>query len=658
MNLLKPLMHMAIAIMLIFSLIGTEAFSQGAQATVDVYRKNDGLDFDLTRKCQFYRQEINAPVRGVAEFQPHELQKLSYEDYYSIDRRKSRVWCEVYLRSIDLNPWQGYLLLSNVLADYIDVFILSDDKVVEHYISGDRQVLSARKIKTRQPVFAIDFEPYKTLRIVIAISSNSLISHSFILSDSSSINQRLQLFEYINGINFGIVVALFCFNLILSWFSRESLFFSVILLCIPPTFITFCQEAYVYYYVTPDNPKLHHYILAATINFSLAISLIAGLNLLDKRLARWLRQLVKICTVLALIGGGAALLGFYQQTLGLGAILSIVGICGLVLLAAINWYHGKGLAAYLFITWLPIFIGASIMALDHFDWIDSSLFSIYSLRFAILVQLLLVSYIVAFRVYQESRKVKNKEQLMELEIQRNILEQQIQSSLIGFAACPRVQSDFFYEATENTGGDWFHSYYDQAHQRVYFFIGDVTGHGVNAALLTSLVSGAMEALMSYGEDQMVPEQILNHILSELNIMLKKQIDSHGMFMTMYAMAIDLNTYDVYYGNAGHHPAFLWQKGRIRTLLGRGSPLGLSSDLHYHIHHAQLGSHDLLIAYTDGLIEVDNSRGMMPIRKHLQQMLPENDEVHGLPSRIIRKLDDLYGKDRIADDRCLLALKLR
>src|SRR5262245_51256879 len=136
-------------------------------------------------------------------------------------------------------------------------------------------------------------------------------------------------------------------------------------------------------------------------------------------------------------------------------------------------------------------------------------------------------------------------------------------------------------------------------------IADVAGHGVSAALLTTLVKCAFINSASSAYD---PLAIVSAILPSL------QPFDAGQFITMFAARIDAKRGIIEYVNAGHPAGWLFQRGKIIEEFPATNPplLRDASPDDYQLHSAKLPNHAGLLLYSDGLMDAIGDTGRFGI----------------------------------------------
>lgn len=142
------------------------------------------------------------------------------------------------------------------------------------------------------------------------------------------------------------------------------------------------------------------------------------------------------------------------------------------------------------------------------------------------------------------------------------------------------------------GGDWYDAL-ELPGNRVLFAIGDVTGHGIEAAVTMNRVR---QALISSALMDPMPAALLERVAREL-------YNDKAPLVTAVAGYADANTYEFIYATAGHPPPLLIEPGRPPRMLDCGSlPLGAMLDNEYRTFRIQSVPGAMLVLYTDGAVE--------------------------------------------------------
>jgi serine phosphatase RsbU (regulator of sigma subunit) len=165
---------------------------------------------------------------------------------------------------------------------------------------------------------------------------------------------------------------------------------------------------------------------------------------------------------------------------------------------------------------------------------------------------------------------------------------------------PGVDLAARYVPMTAVGGD-FYDVLKIDDRRLGILVADVSGHGVPAALIASMVKVAVASQVEHAHD---PGRVLQGVNRILCGSLEQQ------FVTAAYVFIDLEARHMTGATAGHPPVLLWSAGHGR-LAGLGAPgllLGQFPDAEYAPVGHPIGNGDRIVLYTDGIIEATNRQG--------------------------------------------------
>jgi sigma-B regulation protein RsbU (phosphoserine phosphatase) len=155
---------------------------------------------------------------------------------------------------------------------------------------------------------------------------------------------------------------------------------------------------------------------------------------------------------------------------------------------------------------------------------------------------------------------------------------------------------------ESVGGDYF-GYFPRKRGGIDSFVGDVSGHGVGAALLMA------EARITFLTERLA-EPGAARMLGKLNEVLHDDLDHAGHFITACCATFDAATRELKYANGGHPPALLLRAGETTctTLEAEGVLLGLQKDVKFGEVTVKLAAGDMVVLYTDGVTDTHDAAG--------------------------------------------------
>ncbi|NPV01507.1 MAG: SpoIIE family protein phosphatase [Brevinematales bacterium] len=219
----------------------------------------------------------------------------------------------------------------------------------------------------------------------------------------------------------------------------------------------------------------------------------------------------------------------------------------------------------------------------------------------------LVSTMEKYHLYEELEKERNdlynRNKLIDNEL---LMARKIQSNMIPQRS-PMPGTAFFYLPMEQLGGDFF-DFIRISPEKIGVFISDVSGHGVSAAFITSMIKSYI-LQTPYRDD---PAQFLIH----LNYSLFNQ--TAGLFITAFYGIIDFSDHTLRFSNAGHNLPFLLDQSRpsdepeMIPCTNQGVPIGVFSmdelikiSKEYINQEIPFAGNSRFVFYTDGLTETVN-----------------------------------------------------
>lgn len=205
-----------------------------------------------------------------------------------------------------------------------------------------------------------------------------------------------------------------------------------------------------------------------------------------------------------------------------------------------------------------------------------------------------LGYIAVRRFFTNAQQllVVEEEMAAARRIQSAILPQQMPS-------IPGVRLAVRYVPMTSVAGD-FYDFLPVDEKRLGILVADVSGHGVPAALIASMVKMALASQAANASD---PAQVM----FGLNQSFCRQ-PLHGQFITAGYLFLDLEQRTALYAGAGHPPLLLWRKASqtVYEFQENGLILGIRAHEKYSNIPLRLESGDRILLYTDGILEASNA----------------------------------------------------
>ena len=236
---------------------------------------------------------------------------------------------------------------------------------------------------------------------------------------------------------------------------------------------------------------------------------------------------------------------------------------------------------------------------------------------------------------------------------------EVQKSLLPQAK-PRIQGlDVAGKnvSCEEIGGDYFDFLGNKDYPNAPFSIvvGDITGHGVDAALL-------MTSARAFLRMRAAQSGNISDIITEMNRHLALDVLDTGRFMTLFYMAIDPVNERLQWVRAGHDPAILYdpKQNAFEELAGTGIALGITEDFRYEEYNkAGITDGQIVAIGTDGIWEAYNSKGEMFGKERFRNVISKNakESATHILGAVYEELDQFTEGLRSEDDVTLVVAKV-
>jgi phosphoserine phosphatase RsbU/P len=200
------------------------------------------------------------------------------------------------------------------------------------------------------------------------------------------------------------------------------------------------------------------------------------------------------------------------------------------------------------------------------------------------------------------------------------------------------------------GGDCFH-FIPLPGQRVVLAVADASGKGLPAALIVANVQSSLRTAALFAPED--PAAVVSAVNNQLHAC--SPVDRYA---TLFYGVFDGNTRTLQYVNAGHNPAVVMRRGQaVDWLEASEPPVGLFAETVYRAHAVQLYPGDLIVAYTDGIVEATNNanedwgvEGLLAAIRRCRTLRPES-----VVEAAFATLDEFSGGNQTDDTTVLAAL---
>lgn len=210
---------------------------------------------------------------------------------------------------------------------------------------------------------------------------------------------------------------------------------------------------------------------------------------------------------------------------------------------------------------------------------------------------------------------------------------------------------------DEVGGDYFDFLVDESSGpgRLSIVVGDITGHGVDAALLMSSARSLLRMRASH-------TGTLIDIVTAMNQHLTKDLSESGRFMTMFYLTLDRQSEQLEWVRAGHDPAIIYdpEKDSFEELKGPGLALGVLENYDFVSQHRYgLKPGQVIVIGTDGIWETCNPSGEMFGKERLMKIVRDMavNDANTILEHVFQEHADFSDGLKSDDDLTLVVVKI-
>lgn len=216
-----------------------------------------------------------------------------------------------------------------------------------------------------------------------------------------------------------------------------------------------------------------------------------------------------------------------------------------------------------------------------------------------------------------------------------------------------------YMPMQSVGGDYY-DFYRLDEKKVLILIGDASGHGVYAAMIWAMLKVEVEELIDqnlFGE--------LGSAFNVLNRKITRLLENTYSYATLFACIVDVKDHSFSYITAGHTDQLFFNsvKNKAESLRNRNPIVGTFASAVYHHDKVSGKVGDVIMMFTDGIVEATNSAGEQLQTDHLAGILEQacrEDRSQSLVvlRKVLTEVEDFTEEGFVQqDDRTVIVIRL-
>jgi len=248
-----------------------------------------------------------------------------------------------------------------------------------------------------------------------------------------------------------------------------------------------------------------------------------------------------------------------------------------------------------------------------------------------------------YHAMEEEKQRQDAEMTAATEILRNILPAEL-------PACDGYDLSAHLEPCYDVGGDLYDAY-SLPDGRHAFFIGDVTGKGLGAALLVSHLISLTRFMLDEGFE---PAELMRRLNQQIY-----RCTDHVRFATFFIGFLDPQSGRIQCANAGHNaPLVIRANGETGSCPATGLPVGIMEDSVYETGELSLNDEDLLALFSDGITETQRDEEEEYGDDRFRELLvrERGKDLPAIFGTLQGELRSFRGEEPVGDDVTLMLLR--
>lgn len=218
---------------------------------------------------------------------------------------------------------------------------------------------------------------------------------------------------------------------------------------------------------------------------------------------------------------------------------------------------------------------------------------------------------------------------------------------------PDLGFGFFFTPTKGVCGDYFDVILARR-DRIVLTIADVAGKGIQSSMVMMMLRSVLHLVTNTTKDS-------GTILDWINKGITGKIDMDHYATLSYASYCP-DTHELDFASAGHQPMLLWKakSKEIEIIQHNADPIGVERSSVYKNIKLTVGKGDIIILFTDGLVETLNGEGHQYGIQTLSNVIQENNakSAKEIATEVKQNLQTFAGSASIHDDQTLLVMKIK
>jgi diguanylate cyclase (GGDEF)-like protein len=307
-------------------------------------------------------------------------------------------WFHVRLLNRDPAQTRRVLVQRYSLSDHVDLYLRRSDGRIEHQASGDALPFVSRSIRYRHPNFLVELPVGETVDVLVKVRSESSMQVPLVLFTPTAFTESARDAQLGIGLYYGILLALFFYNLILWAVLRDASYFWYMFHIAGFGLVLFCLNGLAFEYLWPNSPWLQSIAVPVSICIAQIGMQQFARHFLDLR-QRWrVGDRVALGLIVFFVALGlASFLLPYRIATPLASAAVFPSVIWIVIATVVVRRRGYAPAGLFLLAWAMFLLGTAAFTMVAFGVLPKMFLTEYGVQIGSALEMILLSFALAYR---------------------------------------------------------------------------------------------------------------------------------------------------------------------------------------------------------------------------------------------------------------------
>ena len=373
-------------------------------------------------------------------------------------------WFHATLRNRDNVEDKWLLVQEYALSDRIDVYATHADGRVVHTAGGDHLPFAQRNIRYRQPNFWLSLPPGQSVDLMVRVQSESSMQVPLHVYAPAAFIEQSRDAQFAIGLYYGILLALFTYNLVLWLTLRDASYFWYLFHITAFGLVLFTLNGLGFEYLWPNSAWLADHMVPLSICLALMGMQQFARTFLELK-QRWRfgdRIALGIIVFFMLLGIAATQLP-YRTVVPLASAAVFPNICWILVATVVVLRRGYKPARLFLLAWFLFLLGTGMFSAIAFNLLPKNFITEYGVQIGSALEMLLLSIALGYRY----AALRNENERIVHEA-RDQLEQKVEQRTYELRSALGQLEDAHHRLSESSRHDGLTELYNRTHFREAF----------------------------------------------------------------------------------------------------------------------------------------------------------------------------------------------